>query len=274
MKWINFGQKSGFLSASSTGTVSYFTLGPSETIEPRVSAWNKLFTSSITSMDINQDDRSILVSSENGKLALLALESPDPHQLIGTRAIDPRLDNHRLVEADSTAIYAARFLGSSRHFVTAGANPQAQLKLWDLNADSTRPVQEMTSCDRTTAYHSVELHPTRPELFFTGDNHGTVTLWDRRNACDPVFQQTDHSDSILTCLKLHPFQPQYLYTTGTDGTILEWDFKQKGDYSQGAHTELVCKTRLAWNQMDLDPHSSTLLAGSDNGAIMVCPLTF
>ena len=148
-----------------------------------------------------------------------------------------------------------------------------------MRVDKTRPVEEfkeyvhavndsdVKSGRRCAIYTSTQVHPTRPELIYTGDDQGVVSIWDRRKGNLPLWQQAQHQAWIRQ-IRLDTSRPKSLYTASDDGRILYWTLSSiptdMYDTSPQVNIRPLVSTVLPWNAVDLHSHSKTSCRRSRN----------
>ena len=145
---------------------------------------------------------------------------------------------------DNSAIYDVAALQDSRVFVTAGASPVAQLKVWDprtggsvgesvrggstMGGASAPPVALFSDGSAgNVGYTSVVSHPTRRDIVAAGTSTGELVIWDIRQTRSVVNRLQQHvPGTMVTDLRFDMHQA--LYSCGSDGAALKWDFHAYG----------------------------------------------
>ncbi|EQC40657.1 hypothetical protein SDRG_01735 [Saprolegnia diclina VS20] len=223
--------------------------------------WENLTAGSITSLDVDTTTASIVASSECGQAAWANLN---------------RLDDIRVIDVDGWAIHDVKMLGVDTYIAMAGSNPSGQLQLWDLKTNANFPIA--TCADGNGAFTSLATHPTRPELLLTGSHDGWLSIWDRRMLANGAVRSERKHKKPIRSIQCHPSAPRFIYTASDDNTVNVWDFHaskkptDKIEYQtharvDGLVVEPLIRGCAAWNTLDVDGDSDTLIAGSDNHSI-------
>ena len=136
---------------------------------------------------------------------------------------------HSVVKFDvreNSALNDVAHLQESTSFVTAGASPVAQLKIWDPRVstkDGNAVVAAFKDENSSISYVSVAPHPTDKHLVMTGTSDGYVCVWDIRQG--QVKNRAKKHSGAVTGIAFGTPHSQHIYTTSSDGESLHWDFK-------------------------------------------------
>lgn len=68
----------------------------------------------------------------------------------------------------------------------------------------------------------MNIHPTQSHILATGNEDGSMHLWDMRQDKQPVSVLEGHCASISELL-FHPSNPDFMFTCSLDGSVLQWD---------------------------------------------------
>lgn len=68
----------------------------------------------------------------------------------------------------------------------------------------------------------MNIHPTQSHMLATGNEDGSMHLWDMRQAKQPISALECHSAAINELL-FHPSNPDFMFTCSLDGSVLQWD---------------------------------------------------
>ena len=205
---------------------------------------------------------------------------------------------------DNSALYDVTALQDSRVFVTAGASPVAQLKIWDPRAgggsvggsirggstvggagERAPPVALFSDGSvGNVGYTSVVSHPTRRDIVAAGTSDGELVIWDIRQTRSVVNRLKQHRPgTMVTDLRFD--MHQVLYSCGADGAALKWDFHAYGtagsvpEFDHASSTERLSVEALwptppgmaaAANTVDVHPHRDAAVVAYDDGAVHWC----
>ena len=125
---------------------------------------------------------------------------------------------------ENSSLNAVSYLHEAAQFVTAGASPVAQLKLWDPRVSGSNAVVATFKDENpSVAYTSLSCHPTDKHLVMTGTSDGHVCVWDIRQSC--VRNRVKKHTGAVTGIRFGVPHSQHVYTTCSDGVALHWNFK-------------------------------------------------
>lgn len=68
----------------------------------------------------------------------------------------------------------------------------------------------------------MNIHPTQSHVLATGNEDGSMHMWDMRQDKEPVAVLEGHSAAISELL-FHPSNPDFMFTCSWDGSVLQWD---------------------------------------------------
>jgi len=148
----------------------------------------------------------------------------------------------------------------------------SQIKLWDLNQDTKRPLVRHNG-DKNVQATSLCVHPDQPSYFFVGNDDGSLDIRDIRMDKEPVASSSRHSDEILQVM-FHPNNRSLIYTCSADGTLLQWNTENNSfsdvDFQLSFHhnnirVESLVEQSLSINSFDL--LNNSMACGGDNGAL-------
>ena len=161
---------------------------------------------------------------------------------------------------DNSAIYDVAALQDSRVFVTAGASPVAQLKVWDprtsgsvgesvrggstMGGASAPPVALFSDGSAgNVGYTSVVSHPTRRDIVAAGTSTGELVIWDIRQTRSVVNRLQQHvPGTMVTDLRFDMHQA--LYSCGSDRAALV-GFSRVQGFWLSLHTTMPVRRRSA-----------------------------
>lgn len=79
---------------------------------------------------------------------------------------------------------------------------------------------------KTEETHLSDLLVNNQNSFYTGDEYGTISLWDIRAKDKALMQLTEHDD-MITCMQFGK-DNYYLITSSLDGSIGVYDIRKTG----------------------------------------------
>lgn len=94
------------------------------------------------------------------------------------------------------------------------------------------------------AIHSLDIHPSRPTLVATGNEDGSISIWDVRNYSQLLCRYKQHQSSVWE-IQFHSAVPDYLMSCGDDGDLLLWDFHSPSSIQ----TQYAGKERLSVHRL-------------------------
>jgi len=108
-------------------------------------------------------------------------------------------------DAESAALYAALFPREETRALlwTAGANPCAQIQMWDLRegrGDAAIQIQDRwkKDVDSAAAHLCIAQHRTMPEVLVTGSSTGNICFWDIRKG------RGGPTEGLISTHRFHP----------------------------------------------------------------------
>lgn len=66
-------------------------------------------------------------------------------------------------------------------------------------------------------------HPTQSHVLCTGNEDGSMQIWDMRQDNQPVSLLDGCHTAAVTELLFHPSNPDFMFTCSLDGSVLQWD---------------------------------------------------
>merc|ERR1712137_687413 len=148
------------------------------------------------------------------------------------------------------------------------ASTSGNLRFWDTKQAQQKPVVNVKG-EGSGAIHSLDIHPSRPTVVATGNEDGSITIWDIRNFSHQLCKYKHHQLSVWE-VQFHPTVPDYILSGGDDGDLLLWDFHSPTSIqTQYAGKDLLPVHRLLHSPLSLNTFSvhkdhNVLIAGSDN----------
>ncbi|KAF9195311.1 Nucleoporin Nup43 [Haplosporangium sp. Z 767] len=153
-----------------------------------------------------------------------------------------------------------------------------QLRLFD-RRDISKPVLLSTPKSyQRDPLTCVAQHPTEPYRLATGNEDGSVAVWDVRNLSQPEIAGIKVHNSIVWEVQFHPNQPDKLLSCSQDGSLATLDWRQAvKDHVNDTRNTLDDSVATYWtsirnvlsvNSLDYHNRANVLLAGSDSGGIL------
>ena len=180
---------------------------------------------------------------------------------------------------ENSSINDVTHLQDTSSFVTAGASPVAQLKVWDPRvsaSEGSAVVATFQDEDPSVAYTSVSSHPTDKHLVMTGTSKGHLCVWDIRQG--RVRNRIKKHSGRVTSVRFAVPKSQHVYTTCSDGAALFWDFKANAmnsdnivSYYDHEASITKCTTKLLWDRpLGVAACANAAAVPSDGKADLVC----
>merc|ERR1712137_1375 len=187
------------ITGSSTGAVSGFTYHVESGHTDQVKIGNS-HQGSVTGVGYTLDDADRVVScGEDGRINTYSLSQQSLLSSIKT----------------GQSMTALALQNESSKLFTS--NTSGHLRFWDLNA-SQKPQLSVLG-ESTGAIHSLDIHPSRPFLVATGNEDGSICIWELRNLQQPLCRYKQHQSSVWE-VRFHPVVPDYLLSSADDGNLL------------------------------------------------------
>ncbi|KAI8868820.1 WD40 repeat-like protein [Ramicandelaber brevisporus] len=150
----------------------------------------------------------------------------------------------------------------------------------------THPVKDRFA-QLGTSVTCLDVHKFQANLIATGDNHGTVLLWDMRNASEPVLSSEQHEQTAyrvmmdksmdaemgvaVKSVMFHPNHASQLFVSFADGTCSVIDWTKKNSIDEKLPMQVTLRNSrsvLPVNSLDYHRQSQTLLCGSDGESVL------
>lgn len=277
-----------FASGSSTGRFDLHTLcdeppSPGSKVGSTPLLSLQLHQGACASVDYNPAQQFIVTAGEDGHINLLFVS--DLRQ--GRQS--PRTS----LAADTSAIYSVLFPREMQGpiVLTAGASPSAQLQLWDLRQKKSSvarlgwqkanisQINQRFACG--DGHFCLAGHPTRPELFASGDGSGNVFIWDvRKPSLGGALAVHQSHQGPVWGLAFHPSSSTSLISCGEDGTLVFNDTKRMSEamnynsrhlsdtFNHSGICRVVYRSAGALNDVAVDQISSGLFVAAENESLL------
>lgn len=121
--------------------------------------------------------------------------------------------------SDQCSFTAVNYL---RHQEIVVSNSLGYLRIYDLRSPSNISSCMLIHSRNQSGISSMNIHSTQSHVLATGNEDGSMHLWDMRQDKQPVSVLEGHSASISE-LMFHPSNPDFMFTCSLDGSLLQWD---------------------------------------------------
>ncbi|KAF8979061.1 Nucleoporin Nup43 [Entomortierella lignicola] len=153
-----------------------------------------------------------------------------------------------------------------------------QVKLYDRRNITESVSATIQGSNQFEPLTCIAQHPTDIHKLTTGNDDGTVSLWDVRNMSKPEVKAIKVHNSTVWEAMFHPNQPDKIISSSQDGTIAILNWKQalnehvsdatgtKDDFIATYWSSIT--NVLSVNTIDYHSRANILLAGADSGGIL------
>ena len=163
---------------------------------------------SVTSISVAQGANNVVAVTDSGSVYSMRNLLQDQQQE------GERVEIRKFHVRENSSLNAVSHLHEDILFVTAGASPVAQLKLWDPRvSDGSSVVATFKDENSSVSYTSLACHPTDKHLVMTGTSDGHVCVWDIRQSC--VRNRVKKHTGSVTGISFGVPHSQHVYTTCT-----------------------------------------------------------
>ena len=162
---------------------------------------------SVTAISVAQGANNVVAVTDSGGVYLM-------RNLLHDQQQEERVEKRKFHVRENSSLNAVSFLHEDVLFVTAGASPVAQLKLWDPRVSGgSSVVATFKDENSSVSYTSLAGHPTDKHLVMTGTSDGHVCVWDIRQSC--VTNRVKKHTGSVTGISFGVPHSQHVYTTCT-----------------------------------------------------------